>query len=191
MDKSKKPDIRYLSEMKKVLYDQKWAKTAPNFELYYMYRGVKKRGNLRYDITIIPPKMLGREYVKTKGHIHLEKYQELYKVLEGNAIFLIQEVKDSLVKKVWAIKAKKGDVIIIPSESGHTTINPLKKTLKLANWISSNCKSDYSLFEKKQGACYYYTESGWIKNENYGKIPKLKFKKPLKSIPKDLDFLKK
>lgn len=38
-----KPEIRYLNDMKMVLYDQKWAKKAPDFEVYYMYRGVKKK----------------------------------------------------------------------------------------------------------------------------------------------------
>lgn len=60
----------------------------------------------------------------------------------------------------------------------------------MANWISKNCKSDYSLFEKFQGACYFYTKSGWIKNENYAKISKLIFKKPLKRKSKNLDSLK-
>jgi len=191
MNKSKKPDIRFLNDMREVLYDQQWLKTAPNFEVYYMYRGVKKKDNLRYDITIIPPKMLGKEYVKTKGHVHPKGYQELYKVLEGKAIFLIQKSKNNLVERVFAIKAKRGDVIIVPPECGHTTINPSQKTLKLANWVSQNCKSDYLPFEKIQGACYYYAKSGWIKNKNYKKIPKLEFQKPKNSIPKNLDFLEK
>jgi len=38
--KTIKPDIRYLEDMKSVIYDKKWLKTAPNRELYYMYRDV-------------------------------------------------------------------------------------------------------------------------------------------------------
>ena len=33
-----KPDVRYLEDMKDVVYDKEWLKTAPNLELYYMYR---------------------------------------------------------------------------------------------------------------------------------------------------------
>ena len=33
-----KPKIRHLSEMKEVLFDQKWAENASDLELYYMYR---------------------------------------------------------------------------------------------------------------------------------------------------------
>jgi oxalate decarboxylase/phosphoglucose isomerase-like protein (cupin superfamily) len=41
-----------------------------------------------------------------------------------------------------------------------------------------------------KGGCYYYTKSGWVKNKNYEKTPELRFEKPLKSIPKNIDFLK-
>ncbi|MCK4454280.1 glucose-6-phosphate isomerase [Candidatus Parcubacteria bacterium] len=181
-------EIRYLDDMKSVLYDQKWAKNAPNFELYYMHRGLKKKGELRYDITIIPSRMLGKEFVKTKGHYHIGKFQELYKVLEGQAIFLMQKGKN-IVEDVCIIKAKKNEIVIIPSNYGHITINPSKKTLKMANWISKRCKSDYKPIEKMKGAGYFYTKTGWIKNKNYKKITKLRFEKPLKKIPKNLDFL--
>jgi len=40
-----------------------------------------------------------------------------------------------------------------------------------------------------QGACYFYTKSGWIKNKNYKFVPKIRFEKPLKEKPKNLDFL--
>lgn len=189
--KKVKPKIRFLGEMKNVLYGQKWAKTAPNVEVYYMYRGVKKKNGLRYDITVIPPKMLGQEFVKTKGHEHSNKYPELYTVLEGEAIYLMQKCHNKKIEDVYVIKAKKGDVVIIPGDYGHVTINPSKKDLKMANWIFEKCQSDYKLFEKMQGAGYYYTKKGWLKNKNYAKVPKLRFKKPLKSIPRNLSFLKK
>jgi len=181
--------VRFLNEMKNVLYDQNWAKNAENFEVYKVWRGVKKKNGLRYDITIIPPRMLGQEFPKTKGHKHLDNFQELITVLSGQAFYLFQKSRDKKVEDVYVIKAKKGDVIITPPGYDHLTINPSKKELKMANWISRKCQSDYSLFEKMQGACYYYTRKGWIKNKNYSKVPKLRFKKPLKEMPKNLDFL--
>ena len=60
----------------------------------------------------------------------------------------------------------------------------------MANWVSKKCKSDYGPIEKKRGACYFYTKSGWIKNKNYKRVPELCSKKPKKSMPKNLDFLK-
>lgn len=185
-----KPDIRYLNQMNAVLYGRKWAKTASNFEVYYMYRGVKKKNGLRYDITVIPSKMLGKEFVKTKGHEHSNNYGELYIVLEGEAIYLMQRCKKHQIEDVYAVKAKKGEAVIIPPGYGHITINPSKRELKEANWLNEKCQNIYNLFTEKQGACYYYLKSGWVKNKNYQKVPKLRFEKPLKSEPKNLDFLK-
>lgn len=197
-----KPDIRYLYDMKEVIYDKQWLKTAPNLELYYMYRGIKpaKRylpsnikgkelKELRYDITVIPPQMLGKEFVKTKGHYHKKDYGELYIVLEGEAIYLMQKENKGVIEDVYYIKAKKGDHIPIPPFYGHITINSSSKELIMANWIHKKCKSDYKEVGEKGGGCYYYTVSGWIKNKNYKKIPKLRFKRPAKKFPKKLDFL--
>lgn len=186
----KKPDIRYLYDMKKVIYDREWLQTASNFELYYMYRGIKKRGDLRYDITKIPARMLGKEFVKTKGNRNSKGYQELYTVLEGEAIFLMQKAEDEIVEDVIAIRATPKDWIIIPQNYTIITINPSRKTLKTGNWVSEKTKNIYEDIEKMEGACYYYTKSGWTKNKNYKKIPKLRFEKPLKLRPKKLDFLK-
>lgn len=187
MEIKKEPEIRYLKEMEKVLYDKERAKNK-KVELYYMYRGIKEKDNLRYDITVIPSKLLGNEFVKTKGHSHLNKRAELYHVLEGEAIFLIQKGKEE-IKDVFAIKAKKCNWVKIPKGYAHITINPSSQKLRIANWVSKDCKNYYQFLEKMQGACYYYTKQGWIKNKNYKKVPKLKFKKPLKEKPKNLDFL--
>ena len=188
--KSKKPDIRFLNDMKAVLYDQTWAKKAPNLELYYMYRGLKRKNGLRYDMTVIPPRFLGQEFAKTKGHEHLSNYGELYIILQGQGIYLMQKYQNKQIKDICAVKAKKGEVVIIPPYYGHTTINPSKKqTLKTANWLDERSGHVYDVISKKQGLCYYYTKKGWIKNKKYAKISKLRFKKPLKKIPQNLDFL--
>jgi len=183
------PQIRYLNDLKMVLYDKRWLKTTKNFPVYYIYRGIKKRGSLRYDITEIPSRMLGKEFVKTKGHYHLGNYSELFKILSGEGIFLLQKEKNSkIIEDVYYIKAKKGNYILIPPGYAHTVINSFQKILKIANWISEKCQSNYQKIEKKEGFCYFYTKLGWIKNKNYKIIPKLKVKKPLKNFPKKFKF---
>jgi glucose-6-phosphate isomerase len=185
-----KPNIiQSLNEMKSVLYDQKWLKSAKNFNVYYVFRGVKWKNELRYDITIIPPKMLGQEFPKTKGHKHLNNFPELITVLKGKVFHLAQWQKGNKIEKIEVIKAKKGDWIICPPNCYHLNINSGKENLIIANWISKKSKNDYSLLEKFQGAGYYYTKQGWIRNKNYKSVPKIKFKKALKKRPKSLDFL--
>ncbi|HHE67476.1 MAG TPA: glucose-6-phosphate isomerase [Candidatus Parcubacteria bacterium] len=174
--------IRRLSELKSVLYDQKWAEKAADFPVYYVWRGIRETKYIRYDITIIPAQMLGKEFPKTKGHHHINHFPELIKVLEGQAIYFSQKGRGKDVKDCWAIRAKKGDFVLIPPDVEHLTINPGKRALVMANWMCKGVKSDYSLFEKMQGACYYYTKQGWLKNKNYKNAPRLRFERPFKEF---------
>jgi glucose-6-phosphate isomerase len=186
-------DTRKLNDIASVIYDKAWLKNAENFDLYYMYRGLEEKDGLRYDITITPAKMLGQEFVKTKGHYHAGAWQEAYIVLNGKAIYLMQKIgKDGNIEDVYAVKAIAGNVVIIPPFYGHVTINPSKtEELKMANWVSKDCKSDYSLFEKQNGACYFYLDNDvWQKNLNYQNTPELRFESPDKLLPEDLSFLK-
>jgi len=191
MQIKRKPDlIRYFKEMRDVLYDRQWLKTAENFPVYYVWRGVKNlrqnQNDLRYDITVILPKMLGKEFPKTQGHNHVLNYPELITILKGKAFFLYQKCRGKRVEDVYCISAKKGQTLVAPGGYSHFTINPSGKKLKFDNWINKKNANDYDFVEKMRGACYYYTESGWIKNRNYTRIPKLRFKKPLKKLPKNL-----
>jgi glucose-6-phosphate isomerase, archaeal len=184
------PDVRKLDDMREVLYDKGFAKNSPDLELYYMYRNLKQENGLKYNITVTPSKMLGSEFVKTTGHVHNGPQKEIYHVLEGEAIFLMQKGDGEKIEDVYAVKAKAGEAAVIPSFYGHATINPSYKDLKTEDWSPVETESDYSMYKKLHGACYFYTVNGWIKNENYKNVPELRFEKPLKSIPEDLSFLK-
>lgn len=186
---NKKPDVRYLNDMKEVLFDNKWLKSAKNFPVYYMYRGIERKKHLRHDVTKFTHKMLGKEFPKTVGHEHPSGFPELVTALEKEIIFLIQNSKGKTVKDVYAIKAKKGESIIIPPKFAHFTINPTGEELSFENWQDDRGVFLYDYIRKMQGACYYYTKSGWIKNKNYKNVPKLRFEKPLKKMPDTLEFL--
>lgn len=190
IEELKNPDIRTIKDIENVLFDERTAKANPEQELYYMYRGIKEENDLRYDITVIPPFLMGDEFVKTKGHFHSSGHSEMYIVLEGEAIFLMQKGTDN-VEDIYAVKAVKDDIVIVNKEYGHITINPsARETLKMANWVSIKCQSDYAPIEEKKGAAYFYTIKGWIKNNNYKEVPEMRFEEPLKEAPKNLDFLK-
>jgi len=179
------PDVRYMGDLKKVLLEPETVRD--DVPAYYMYRDlyyslkdretIKEKG-LRYDITIIPPAMAGKEYIKTFGHYHPEAEQglsfpEIYEVLSGKAIFLIQREEDGTVRDALAISAESGDKVIIPPDFGHVTINPSNKVLKMSNWVNRNFSSIYDPYTNRRGACYYLTVEGWLNNENYSQIPDL------------------
>jgi len=186
-------EIRKLNDMREVLADKNFAKNLSDKDLYYMYRGLKTDGELRYDETIVKATMLGNEFNKTKGHYHIGAYPEIYMVLEGKAIYLLQKRDtNNNLEDIYYVEVNAGECAIMPPFYGHVTINPsATQDLKMANWISDNCKSDYSPYVELQGAGYYYTQTGWVKNENYKSLPELRQEQPLKETPKDLSFLTK
>lgn len=177
-----KPKIRYAKEMKEVLLDKN---IADNEELYYMYRGVSQKGSARYDITEIPAKLIGEEYIKTKGHYH-DDFREIYNVLEGEAIFLMQKGRDK-IEDVYFVRAKKGEFILIPFDYGHITINPSSSNLRLGNYVCFESGHDYDSILNKKGGAYFYTTKGWIKNENYSYVPQIREEKPLLKIEGDIE----
>jgi glucose-6-phosphate isomerase len=184
--KRKEPDIRFLYDMREVIYDKPWLAKAENVALYYMYRdlylGRKDRDlligqGLRYDITIIPPAMLGVEYIKTAGHYHPlppggnVSYPELYEVLEGEAIYLLQ-MRD--LSDVVAVYASAGDKVLVPPDYGHITINRSNRTLKMANLVDRSFSSIYDPIKERGGGAYFYTTQGFIKNDQYPKTAQLR-----------------
>ncbi len=178
--------------MEDVIYDKEWfSKQKRNLVLYEMRREVKKFGNIRYDITKLYGKMLGKEFNKTLGHYHPDNFPEIYEVLRGRAIYLLQKpvrLNSRKIVHALAIYAKKGEQVIIPPGYGHVTINPSSKMLVMANLVSNRFSSIYEPYKKFNGACFFYTKRGWVKNENYEvrKFERIKakklFQKPLKEL---------
>ena len=187
------PDVRRLSDMRDVVYDIDWLKTAPDRDLYYMYRDLALSRNdrsaildhhLRYDITVIPPGMLGVEYVKTAGHYHpcIEgttcTYPEVYEVLKGTAHYLLQRCEGGRIADVVMVEAAEGDKAIIPPNYGHVTINPSNQELWMSNWVSRDFSSLYEPYKKCGGAAYFELVDGLVRNGRCNHIPDIRFLKP-------------
>lgn len=189
------PDVRKLSDMRDVIYDMDWLKTAPDRDLYYMYRDLAMSRNdrslmldhhLRFDITVIPPGKLGAEHVKTAGHYHpcvpgtCCTYPEVYEVLKGTAHYLLQHCEEDRIMDVVMVEATEGDHVIIPPGYGHVTINPSpNKELKMSNWVSRDFSSLYEPYKKCGGGAYFEMADGrLIRNGRCNHIPDIRFLKP-------------
>lgn len=189
----REPDIRYAKDMGEVILDQEWLEGNKDAELYYMYRDLWREGdqrkiegeNLRYDITIIPPRVIGKEYVKTKGHYHPVAegeitYPEIYEVLEGKAHYLLQKkFREGVIEDAVLVEAEKGEKAIIPPNYGHITINPSGKRLKMANWVDRRFNSIYEDILDLEGGAYFELSSGeFVRNDNYDSVAELRSVEP-------------
>jgi len=175
------PSERMADDMRTVLLDPRCRCSEP---LYFMYRDLSRTDRdwqwlhnhqLRYDLTVIPPRDLCGERVKTKGHYHPKNaagvgFPEIYEVLEGTAHYLLQSRPPD---DVVLITANAGDLVIIPPDYGHVTINPSPdETLSMANIVSTAFESEYGEYEARHGAVYYELSDGTLrKNPSYEKVP--------------------
>lgn len=197
--KNIKFSTRQLEEMKDLVFDQTWLKTAdPKTDLYYVWRNVAEndqakekinQAGLRYDITEFAPLMLGKEFNKTFGHIHSLVpetnigYPEIYQILEGEVYFFFQKFKDNKIENAFAMHCLTGDICVIKPGYAHITINPTNKKTVMANWLARASQQSYEEILKNKGGCYYAIKDNsekinWVKNQTYSSIPPLKFLEP-------------
>lgn len=161
---------RKVSDLEDVLLEPKRA--GPEGIAYYMFRDVHKHGSLRYDLTVIPPRMFGEEFVKTYGHYHPEakpglSFPELYQILNGEAVFIMQSQRKDGSFDCIITKCAKGDVLFVPPNYGHVMVNPNpSSTLVSANIVSDSFSSEYEEYKENRGAAYYYTKEGMKQNLN-------------------------
>ncbi|MDD1724930.1 MAG: glucose-6-phosphate isomerase [Methanospirillum sp.] len=189
------PDVRSFTELRAVFADPECSCKG---QAYEMFRAVAKdeedrewlsANHIRYDVTRIPARIICGEWIKTKGHYHPlspdgVSYPEIYEVLEGDALYLLQKQD---LSDLILVKAHSGDLVLIPPGYGHVTVNPSDKTLLMANLVSSSFTSDYLPFEKLRGAAYYLFSDGLIgKNTHYpDRIPEIRIIEATgKTLPK-------
>lgn len=164
---------------------------------YYMYNGVYRQSDadrlagvgLRYELTLIPPRRMGREFVKTLGHRHCPEpqsgldYAEVCEVLAGTAHFLFQTLDPAgkQASLAFYVEARPGDKVIIPPGLDHCTINPGPEPLLFSDVIALGVTGIYDRFAATHGAAYLEIAEGprprFTPNPAYQTVP------PLKEVP--------
>ncbi len=154
---------------------------APLPEVYcWVYRdvalatdeGVFHERGVRHDLLLLHPGRLGREFVKTWGHVTscAEEVQcpEVYGALHGRGLFLAQEPAEpplgdggppSLRDVRW-IEAVPGQKVIVPAGYGVVIANVGDAPLVLSRLVAADTWPVHRLFEEMGGAAYYVVERG-------------------------------
>lgn len=175
-------------KMKEVLMNPE--STGPEIH-YYMIRGGKDKTN----ITVWESGTIGeeKEYIKTYGHYHVGDISEIYSIIQGEGILLLQKRKtdhngqpiDDEIEIFEAKKVKAGDKIFIKPEMGHLIVNTGDIWLVTSDNspvypddvdpIGLPGHADYEAVKKMQGFAYYIVEKNGVptlvKNSKYKKVP--------------------
>ena len=165
-----RPAVRTLAEMRPYLADP--AARGPA-ELYFMYRDIGRTADrdaygpfgLRFDVTVLIPGTVSGELVKTAGHYHPApgepgdraglSFPEVYGVIHGRAHYLLQDGRVDGPSRAFLVEAEAGEVVVVPPNFGHVTINPGPDPLVMANWVEATFASVYGPYAERRGACHY------------------------------------
>jgi glucose-6-phosphate isomerase len=190
-----KAQVREFSSMKNYLKDPQ--AQFGRRDVYHIYRDVSleadaeriRTAGVQYDLTVIPPGMIGDEFVKTIGHYHPYKpgtavrYPEVYEVIHGQVFWILQRPSEDFerLEEVYLIRGGRGSKLVVPPSFGHVSVNPTDEVLVLSNWQPRGLEPLYESYETHNGAAYYVTRSERLSktgstSTNFEFVPNLSYK---------------
>jgi glucose-6-phosphate isomerase, archaeal len=168
-------------------------------------RALLQEHDFRYDITVIMPGTVQGECKKTSGHYHgyIEAqpytYPEVYEVLEGKALYVMQKVKnfdkeyeEPVIEDLKAVIVDAGQAVIIPPFYGHCSVNVGSGSLAFSNIAVVSCPLHYEPIQKKHGLSVYALrdkdELALIPNPHYLDIPAVNSIRPQENTALGITF---
>lgn len=158
-------------ELKEVLMDSK----APGVkEPYFVIRGEEGQ-----NVTILSPGLNGIEFNKTYGHFHNYAGVEIYHIVYGQGILIMQRNdEEGEAKEVKVVSLRGGMNVEIPAGYGHALINVGKTYLVTIDNAPADPKAhNFEPVKQKQGLAYYVIdkkgEIGFEPNRNYKLHPQI------------------
>ena len=153
------------------------------------HREILNELHLLYGAVTYAAGKLGNEPVRSQGHIHKKSplsgssTPEVYEIWSGEAIIYMQEYAEDNPGRCYAVYAKPGDVVIVPPDWAHATINANpEKPMSFGAWCDREYGFDYEGVRKHDGIAWFpvFDKDNkiiWQQNNKY-KNSKLICKKP-------------
>lgn len=162
---------RTRAELKEVLMDP----DSPGVkEPYFVIRGEAGQ-----NITVLTPGKNGDEFNKTYGHFHNWQGVEIYHVVYGQGVVVMQR-NDEMgeAKEIRVAGVRPGISVEIPSGLGHALINTGKTYLVVVDNAPDEKNADnFEPVKEKHGFAYYIVdkkgEVGFEPNPNYRLHPQI------------------
>jgi glucose-6-phosphate isomerase len=142
-------------------------------------KDVMEQRNLLYGAVTYAKGKLGKEPVRSQGHIHAVSKScntstpEVYEIWSGEAIIYMQETARDNPGRCFAVKALPGEVVIVPPGWAHATIssNP-NEPLTFGAWCVRDYGFEYKEVREHKGLAFFPILDKddnifWVKNENY------------------------
>lgn len=118
--------------------------------------------NLLFGIVTYAKGQLGREPIRSQGHIHAVSPScgmstgELYEIWEGHACIYMQETAQDVPGRCFAVMAGPGDVVLVPPGWAHCTISANRdEQMSFGAWCVRDYGFDYKDVRAHGGLAYY------------------------------------
>lgn len=135
--------------------------------------------NLLFGVVTYAAGRLGKEPVRSQGHIHKPSPRhglstpEVYEIWQGRAVILMQEFATDDPGRCFAVEAGPGDVVIVPPDWAHATISAdPEQPLTFGAWCDRDFGFIYDDVRAHGGLAWFplLDEQGqlrWQKNPMY------------------------
>ncbi|MFV0479935.1 MAG: glucose-6-phosphate isomerase family protein [Anaerorhabdus sp.] len=134
--------------------------------------------NLLFGIVTYANGKIDNGPIRSQGHVHAistscgQSTPEVYQIVEGEAIIYMQEFSDGDAGECYAVEAKEGDIVIVPPNWVHATINRSStERMIFCAWCVRDFGFDYKDVRKNKGIAFFpyfgNEEIKWEFNENY------------------------
>jgi glucose-6-phosphate isomerase len=138
-----------------------------------------KNRMLLYGLVTYAAGRLGREPVRSQGHVHRVAAHsgwsppEIYEIWAGRAVVYMQEFAADDPGRCFAITAGPGDVVVVPPRWAHATLSASQDVpLTFGAWCDRDYGFEYNEVRARQGLAWYAllnhrSELEWRSNLRY------------------------
>ena len=118
--------------------------------------------NLLFGVVTYAAGRLGDEPIRSQGHIHAVSAScgwstpELYEIWDGEAVIYMQERAEDDPGRCFAVRAKAGDVVVVPPYWAHATISAdPSRPLTFGAWCVRDFGFDYAGVRAHGGIAFF------------------------------------
>ena len=143
------------------------------------HREELKRRRLLYGLVTYAAGRLGKEPVRSQGHIHRVATHsgwsppEIYEIWAGRAVVYMQEFAADDPGRCFAVSAEPGDVVVVPPGWAHATLSASEEIpLTFGAWCDRDYGFEYAEIRARQGLAWYAQiddrgQLEWRRNPKY------------------------
>ncbi len=181
------PEYRSLDSIRQNLYDADCTGPDPVYAILMdvgkeQHRDELKKRMLLFGVVTYAAGRLGKEPVRSQGHIHRVAAHsgwsppEIYEIWSGRAVVYMQESVCDDPGRCFAVTAEPGDVVVVPPRWAHATLSAsAEEPLTFGAWCDRDYGFEYEQIRARHGLAWYalFNAAGqlsWHKNPAY--IPK-------------------